>query len=250
MHRANAQTNDLHPFSINSDQFRIDTIFNTVMIQAKPYTLIVLRDKYNEQMVPFGKVVVGKNEELLLEQAPITIMIADKTNGGIVFYKKIEIAGNNYPNLNWLLEKGQGKQLTQTGKLFFSVDKSYGGSGSTNAIYLIDTTEKGFQLSKLFAATGELSDYIVANNDEEMIFITGIWNSKEKEAHFSNHRYQVNKIVFKKAGIETLNLGITTFKYPSIDEDSTCIAILTSILKKEPTFKSKIQLSKFHPSIF
>lgn len=244
LQNADAQNIDLKPFSINTNQYRIDTIINAVKIRDQKYSFIVLRDKYNEQMLAFEEGNKGPGT-WLPEQAPITLIVADNTNGNILFHKKLELSANDYPNLNWLLEKGQEKKLADTGKLFFSVDKSYGGSGSTNTVYLIDKSEKGIQLTKLFSVNGELSDYIITKNDQELILISGIWNSKEKEAHFSNHRYQINKLVFKTDRVESIILGTTTNKYPCIDEENTCKSILSSIIKKEPQFGKNIQLTNY-----
>lgn len=239
-----AQKIDTHPFSIDYNQYKVDSIINTVNIQDQLYTIILLRDKYNDQLIPFEDSKKGPGL-WLPEQAPLTIMIVNKANGDIVYYKKMELSNTDYPNINWQLVKGQEKKLDQKGKLLLSLDKSYGGSGSTNSLFIIDRKEKGFILTKLFSATGELSDFIVASNDQELISISGIWNMKEKETHFSDHRYQIKKIVFKGDKIETINLGTTSSKYPCIDEENTCPSLLSNIIKKEPSFAKNIQLNKY-----
>lgn len=241
-----AQKIDIHPFSIDLNQFKVDSVINTVNIQDQMYSIILLRDKYNEQLIPFE---VGNSGPgvWLPEQAPLTIMIVNKANGDLVYYKKLELSNDGYPSINWQLVKGQERKLAQKGNLLLSLDKSYGGSGSTNFLYLIDRTEKGFILLKLFSSIGELSDFIVANNDQELISISGIWNIKENESHFSEHRYQIKKIAFKGGKIETINLGTTSNKYPCIDEKNTCLSLLSSIIKKESVFAKSIQINKYLP---
>jgi hypothetical protein len=233
--QSEAQTIDISPFRINSNQYRIDSVLNTVTIKEETFSIIILRDKYTEQMVPFKKDGMGL-KEYLPEQASITLLIANKANGEIRFFKKFETELNDYPFQSWQLTKGQGKRLDQKGKLFFSLDKSYGGSGSMSTTYLIDLTEIGLEATKIFTVVGELSDFMVSKNDQELITISGIWNTQEKEQHFSPHRYQIQKYKMIDGKVKKYNLGTTFFKYPPIEDENSCEIIINKIASKEKAF--------------
>ncbi len=237
--QSEAQIIDISPFRINSNQYRIDSIINTVSIKDESFSIIILRDKYTEQMQPFNKNGTGL-KEYLPEQASITLLIANKADGKIRYKKRFETEVNDYPFQNWQFTKGQGKKLDQKGNLFFSLDKSYGGSGSFSTTYLIDISDIGIQATTVFTAVGELTDYMISKNDQELISISGIWDTQEKEAHFSHHRYQIHTYKFINGKVEKYNLGTTSLKYPPIDEDNSCETILKKIISKEKIFAKKL----------
>lgn len=236
-----AQSLNITPFQIDPNQYKIDSVLNTVLLEKKFYTIILLRDKYTEQMLPFEAKNNGNNN-YSPEQSPITFLIVDQSNSSIKFQKKINPDINDYPYQYWHFRKGNEKKLSLPGKLFFSIDKNYGGSGSTNTTYLIDSSETGLNMTKLFSASGELSDFIITKNDSALILISGIWNVNENETHFSNHRYQLIKYTFKRNAIKRTNLGITHFKYPTIDEENSCKEIIHQIqIREKVKFKTLLE---------
>jgi hypothetical protein len=232
---SNAQSIDISPFQINTNQYRIDSVLNSVKIADKQYTIILLRDKFTEQMFPFLSIAKNDNE-YLQDQAPITLLIADKVDGKIVYQKRFGTELNDYPFQNWQLTKGQGRNVNQSGKLFFSIDRGYGGSGSKSNTYFIDLSPTGIKVLNVFSAIGELSDFMLTKNDEDLILISGIWNTHENELHFSSHRYQIQKFNFHNGQEQKSNLGITKLKYPSLDEENSCETLIQKIRVKEKSF--------------
>jgi hypothetical protein len=232
---ASAQNIGISPFQIDTNQYRIDSVLNSVIIQDKSYTMIFIRDKYTEQMIPFKTSANGKME-YLREQAPITLLLVDKSTGKIMYQKKFENELNDFPYQNWLLIKGKDKKLDQMGKLFLTIERSYGGSSSINYTFIIDKSEVGITIQKVFSTSGELSDFMVSKNDQELILISGIWNTREKETHFSSHRYQIRKYKFINGQIKRIDLGITNFKYPPIDIENSCEAMIHQIREREKEF--------------
>jgi hypothetical protein len=186
-------------------------------------------------MIPFETNILS-TKEFKPEQSPITLLIVDKLSGKIKFQKKIGNEFNDYPFQNWKLIKGPEKSLNHPGKLFLSIDKSYGGSGSINTTYLIDISEIGITVLKIFSSAGELSDFMITKHDKELFLISGIWNPQEKEAHFSDHRFQLKKFTFNKGQVQAFNLGITNLKYPPIDEENSCETIIHQIRSREKAF--------------
>jgi hypothetical protein len=197
--------------------------------------MIFIRDKFSEQMIPFQTTANGIME-YMPEQAPITLLIVDKSTGKIMYQKKFENELNDFPYQNWQLIKGQEKKLDQMGKLFLTIERSYGGSSSINYTFIIDKSDVGITIQKVFSTSGELSDFMVSKNDQELILISGIWNTREKETHFSSHRYQIRKYKFTNGQIKRIDLGITNFKYPPIDKENSCEAIIHQIRLKEKEF--------------
>jgi hypothetical protein len=237
--QSEAQIITISPFHIDSNQYRIDSVLNTVSINGELFSMIILRDKYTEQMLPFNKNSIGL-KEYLPEQASITLLIANKADGKIRFKKRFETEVTDYPFQNWQFTKGKEKKLNQNGKLFFSLDKSYGGSGSLSTTYLIDISDIGIQATKIFTVVGELSDFMISKNNQKLISISGIWNTKEKEQHFSPHRYQIQTYNMIDGKVKKYNLGITSFKYPPIEDDNSCETIIQKIIFQEKTFAKKL----------
>lgn len=210
--------------------FKIDTSINNISIDGKPFSVKVLRDNFNEHLERF----LDDNNNPTFIQSPITLVFTSQANNKIVYIKKFDFDPNDYPNLSYSFYKANTKDLTREGKLYLVLNKGYGGSGSQSTRYYINFQDNKVNFSNLFNSNGELSYILYNKNDNEIIVLNGVWNMKENESHFANHRYIITKYTFINNSFEKKEIGLTKFKYASLDEAKPILQILTDIQTKEP----------------
>lgn len=237
----NAQNTDkLKSYYADTAVFKIDTTINNVIIDGKVFLLTILRDKLDEHLIRFSD-----DDEPSFTESPMTIFISTIDNKKIVYNKKFAFDPDNYPYLNYSVYKGQSQQLGKNGKLYLTLNKSYGGSGSGDITYHIGFTNNKIIFSELFKSSGELSFILHHKNDNEIIVLDGIWNMKEAETHFSSHRYKIATYTFANNRFNKKELGQTRFKYASLDEAGTDAEILSEIKTKEPLLLKGISAADF-----
>lgn len=224
----------------DSSIFSIDSTINNIIIDGQLFSLQVLRDKFDEHLTAFTAVA-----DPSFTQSPITLVFTSNSTGKVVYSKRFDFEPGDYPYLNYSLYKGQGQPLNSKGKLYVTFNKSYGGSGSQSTTYYICFNNGNITFSNLFNSSGELSYIVYHNNDNEIIVLDGIWNMKENESHFANHRYKITKYVFTANGFEKKTTGLSKFKYASLDDDKAAQQILKDIKTKEPLLLKGIQPADF-----
>jgi len=234
----NAQNSDnIKDYYSDTAIFKIDTIINNVLIDNNQFSLKVLRDKFDEHLDKFLE-----EDEPSFEQSPMTVILTNNANGKIAYLKKFDFQPNDYPYINYSFYKGQAQDLSDNGRLYFMLNKSYGGSGSQSIRYYIYFNENKIYFSELFSSSGELSYIVYNKNDNEIIVLDGIWNMKENESHFANHRYIITKYTYHDGNFDKKVIGQTKFKYSSLDEDKPIGEILIDIKRKEPLLLKSINL--------
>ncbi len=220
-------------------EYKTDTIISKVIIDNVSFTLKVLRDKHNDHMEEFGEEDEG---DLHYSQSPITLTFIRNEDSKVIYSKKIDTEINDYPYLNYFFYKSQNKTLSDYGRLYMSINKSYGGSGSTTVLYTFTFDGKNISVNKI-DSFGELTYVLHGKDDYEILFLTGKWN--EGESHFENHQYIIKKIQFGKS-IEVEYLGTTEKKYPSLDDiNLTSKKLFDLIYKNEPRIFRSIDLYNF-----
>ena len=237
----NAQNSD-NTKSYYSDTaiFKIDTTINNVLIDGKQFSLKVLRDKFDEHLDKFSE-----EDEPSFTQSPMTVILTNNADGKVVYLKKFDFVPDDYPYLTYSFYKGQAQNLNDNGRLYLMLNKGYGGSGSQSIRYYINFNENKINFSELFSSSGELSYIVYNKNDNEIIVLDGIWNMKENESHFANHRYTITKYAYRDNSFDKKVIGQTKFKYSSLDDDKPIAQILIDIKTKEPLLLKGINLNDY-----
>lgn len=244
----NSTQDEIKSLYTNSPLYKIDSTIRNVLIGNDLFTILVLRDKFDEHNKKFIDGTDTASEGYSIEQSPITLMILRNDNK-VVYKKKLTIYHvttdpDDYPFIIYRFFKGQNQDLDKSGKLYFLLNTSYGGSGSTSNYYSIDLNENKITMSQIFKSTAEL-DYIVYNkNDQEIYLFGGIWDGSD-DGHFGNHRYEIKKFNFKDGIFLETKIGKTKLKYSSLDTADPFKEIIIAIKTKEPSL-----LESFNPSDF
>lgn len=202
--------------------YTVDTLIDNANIDNKLFSIEFLRDKHNE-------VSSGRNDRNML-----TLVIKNSKTGKIQYFKKFN--ENQYDIFK--IKRGS---LNVKGRLFLEVEFDGGGSGFNGKCFEVATTRNGkIEIYPVYSFD-ELS-LIYFKNDNEIIVLEGIWNFKENESHFSNHRYAITKYNYINSKFVQTKLGKTKLKYSSLDADKLPKQILTEIKKKEPLILESINL--------
>lgn len=237
----NAQnSNNSKSYYSDTAIFKIDTIIKSVLIDGKEFSLKVLRDKFDEHLEKFIE-----DDEPYFTQSPMTVILTNNEDGKVVYLKKFDFEPNDYPYLTYSFYKGQAQNLNDKGRLYLVLNKGYGGSGSQSIRYYINFKENKIYFFELFTSSGELSYIVYNKNDNEIIVLDGIWNMKENESHFANHRYTITKYSYRDNRFDKKVIGQTKFKYSSLDEDKPIGQILIDIKTKEPLLLKGINLTDY-----
>ncbi len=236
--------NTPHKDSINSfyadtSIFNLDTSFKNVLIEGKKFDIKVFRDKLDEHLESYNKDEFSDKTE-----SPITIILNKSEDGKIIYIKKFDFEPNDHPYLNYAFYKGQNQPLSEPGRLYFMLNKGYGGSGSGSIRYYINIDEGKVNLSNLFESSGELSYILYGKNDNQILVLNGIWNPDDG-GHFANHRYSLVLYRIRNKEFEKKEIGKTNYKYSSLDENKSAEQILSDIQKNEPTLLDDINISNF-----
>jgi hypothetical protein len=220
--------------------FKIDTTINNILIDGKHFSVTVLRDKFDEHFDEFST-----EKESSYAQSPITLVFTNNADGKVVYLKKFDSKPNDYPYLQYSFYKGQAQHLNDNGRLYFMLNKSYGGSGSQSIRYFINFKNNKINFSELCSSSEELSYIFYNKNDQEIIVLDGIWNTKENESHFANHRYSITKYTYSNNNFDKKLIGETTFKYSGLDDNKPFEQILIDIKTKEPLLFKDINVADY-----
>ena len=196
-----------------------DTLIEKVNIDDKLFSIEFLRAKYNEAS--------SKN-----------------INELSILIKNIELGKNEYrckfKENEYNIFKVNHTSLTGKGKLFLTLDFNGRGSGFNGKCFEISARNKKIEIYPIYNFD-ELS-LIYFISDSEIIKLEGIWNFKENESHFSNHRYMITQYKYIDTKFTAVKLGNTILKYSSFDEDKSPKQVLTEIKKREPLLLKSLNL--------
>jgi hypothetical protein len=231
--------------NVNSDYadttvFKIDTTINNILIGGKHFSVTVLRDKFDEHFDEFST-----EKEPSYAQSPITLVFTNNADGKVVYLKKFDSKPNDYPYLQYSFYKGQAQHLNDNGRLYLMLNKAYGGSSSNSIRYFISLNDNKINFSELRSSNEELVSIFYNKNDEEILVLDGIWNTKENESHFENHRYAITKYTYNGKIFDKKLIGETKFKYSSLDDNKPISEILSDIKIKEPLLFKGINITDY-----
>ena len=233
----NAQ-NNLFKELTNSKLYSTDTVLNNVEINGENFRIQVMRDKYDEHLLPYTNDYGGN----LTIQSAITILITRESNNQLLYYKRFDYPPDDYPYINYVFFKGQFQQLNEAGKLYLLFNKHHGGSGSQTERYLVNYMDNRINLYSLFAS-GELTSVLYAKSDNEILVLEGIWG--EDESHFGEHQLRIKKFDFSEGIFKEIRIGTTKNKYPGIDDETSPKEVLQLITKSEPELFKEIDLNEY-----
>jgi len=211
---------------VDSANYKMDTGFEQVLLDTQKCDILLLRSKLNEHIQPFDSNLAS----------PVTLAIFNHESQLPLLLKHFEGEPDDYPYIVPSIFKANGTQLQQPGPLFLSFEKGYGGSGSSYQLYWIQKWDKTARLVPVLKSSGELSYPYFMKNGHELLLFEAIWNMDQGEAHFSDHRIQITKIVLANNQVIPQLLGVTDRKYPVPDNDASAKALINLLKQQESRF--------------
>lgn len=211
---------------VDTANYEIDTSYNQVLLDSQKLNIVLFRPKMNEHLQPFDSNLAS----------PVTLAISSDSSQRPIYLKSFETDPDDYPYTVPAIFKANGAGLHTPGHLFFSLDKGYGGSGSSYLLYWIKNSKKTVQLIPIVKSKGELSYTYFFDQGKGILLFEAIWNMEQGEAHFSDHRIQLTKIDLSKNQPVYQLLGVTKHQYQLPDKDSSARVLVAQIRGKEPQF--------------
>ena len=227
------------PVFDNPQLLKTDSLLQDLTIDNQKFTLQLLRNNYNEHLIAFTE-----NSDPTLSQSPITLIVTKIGDNKPLYFKQFQSEPNDYPYVNYYFSKAPKRNLGSSGKLYFTINKSYGGSGSSDNTYFVDYKDGHINLNFLFKSSGELAHTLLKKDDSQIILLEAIW--AKGESHYENHRYSIKKFDFKDGQFHESYLGQTKSKYRSSVEEEEVTEILKAIKLKEPLLLKSINVSDFN----
>ena len=220
----------LKAYYADTSIFKIDTVFNKVLIGKKEFIIKVEREKFNNNFQLFNEPT----------SCPITILIINKDDGKIVYFQRI----TDGVYINCSMYKEHNKPLSSSGRLYLFIERNFGGSGTKVTQYFLSFNAGEFELKKL-TESNELSIFYYNKNDKDILRLDGVWELED--GHFGNHRYKITKITFDSNGdwFQTKTIGETSLKYTCAGFNSK-VPLLKDIQTKEPYLMKSEEISEYY----
>lgn len=222
---ANHQNNAQSSF-VDTSIFSIDTILNQVQVDSQKVSIGLFRSKLDEHRQSFDSSLVR----------PITLAIFKDSTKQLLYLKTFETEPDDYPFVVANLFKANTTKLQNEGPMFFSLEKSYGGSGSNYQLFWIQSLDQSFHLLPLYKGSGELSYPYFLKHGNQILMFEAEWNMEQGESHFSEHHIQLTRIDLENKKPEQLLLGKSANKYFLPDSDLSAKALIVQLKQKEPRF--------------
>ena len=219
------QSNSLFSL-VDTSLFQIDTLMTHVQVDSQKLTIVVLRDKLDEHQHPFDSNLVR----------PVTLAVFSDSTNRLLYQKSFETAPDDYPYTSPNIFKANDANLKGKGPLFFSMERGYGGSGSSYQLFWIQYFDKTVHLVPLFKGTGELSYPYFLNHGNQVLLFEAIWNMDQGESHYSAHCIQLTSISLENQQPIQQILGTTTNKYLLPDNDIAPKVLIDQLKLHEPKF--------------
>lgn len=211
---------------VDTSLYQIDSLMTHVQVDSQKLTIVLLRDKLDEHLHPFDSNLVR----------PVTLAVFSDSTNRLLYQKSFETGPDDYPYTSANLFKANDANLKEAGPLFFSLEKGYGGSGSSYQLFWVRYLDKTVHLVPLFKGTGELSYPYFLNQGNQIILFEAIWDMDQGESHYSAHRIQLTSISLEKQQSIQQILGTTTYKYLLPDNEIAAKALLDQFKLRESKF--------------
>lgn len=209
---------------VDTSKHTIDTLLQQVQLDSLKVNLVLFRAKLDEHFHPFDTSIAS----------PVRLAIFKDSFNLPIYLKTFENEPDDYPFVSATIFKANEISIKASGPLFFSLEKGYGGSGSSYQLYLIQAISNEIRLTSLFKGIGELSyPYFLANGKQLLVF-ESVWNSAQGEAHFSDHHIKITAITISK-GIPIIQfIGQSRNKYTLPYNNQMARVLMKDFQMKEP----------------
>jgi hypothetical protein len=211
---------------IDTSKFTLDTVLENIQVDSLNLTIVMMRAKLDEHIQPFDSSI----------SSPVSLAIFEKDSNLPLYFMSFANEPDDYPYVIPTLFKANGSSLQGQGPLFFSLDKGYGGSGSSYQLFWIQTRSNTIHLVPLFKGSGDLSYPYFIKQGNQILLFEAIWNMNADESHFSKHVIQLSLIDLNVKQPEIQFLGKSISKYQLPDSDLTAKELLSQFKQKEPQF--------------
>jgi hypothetical protein len=211
---------------VDTSKYKIDTVFERVQVDSQKLTIALLRAKLDEHLQTFDSSLAS----------PVSLAVFTDATKQPLYFKSFELEPDDYPYSVPALFKANGNNLNSPGPLLFSLDKGYGGSGSSYQLFLIQFLNKIVYLLPLFKGSGELTYPYFSHQGNQGLIFEAVWKIEEGESHFSRHCIQLTRIDLSENLPIQQFLGKSTNKYLLPDSDSSAKALIRQFKQKEPRF--------------
>jgi len=209
---------------VDTSIYSIDTVLYQVQVDSQIVNLVLFRSKLDEHLHSFDSSLAR----------PVTLAIFKDSSKQPLYLKSFETEPDDYPFVIANLFKANSVSMQNAGPLFFSLEKSYGVSGSSYQLFWIQSLDQNFHLIPLFKGSAELSYPYFLKQGNQILVFEAEWNMEQGEAHFSEHRIQLTKIdLVNKQPVQQL-LGKSANKYFIPDSDLSSKALINQFKQKEP----------------
>lgn len=189
---------------VDTSKHTIDTLLQQVQLDSLKVNLVLFRAKLDERFHPFDTSIAS----------PVRLAIFKDSSNIPLYLKTFETEPDDYPFVTARLFKANDLSPQAAGPLFFSIEKSYGGSGSSYQLYWIQALNNQVRLIPVFKGIGELSYPYFLANGEQLLVLESVWNNAQGESHFSDHQIKITAITLSKGSPIIQNIGQTRNKYP------------------------------------
>lgn len=211
---------------VDTSNYSIDTVLNQVQIDSQKVSIGLFRAKLDEHLHSFDSSLAR----------PVTLAIFKDSTKQPMYLKSFETEPDDYPFVLANLFKANSITLQRAGPLFFSLEKGYGGSGSSYQLFWIQSLDQNFHLVPIFKGSAELSYPYFLKQGNQILVFEAEWNMEQGEAHFSEHRIQLTRIDLQnKQPVQQL-LGKSANKYFLPDSDLSAKALIDQLKQKESGF--------------
>lgn len=208
---------------VDTSNYSIDTVLNQVQIDSQKVSIGLFRAKLDEHLHSFDSNLAR----------PVTLAIFKDSSKQPLYLKSFETEPDDYPFVIANLFKANSITLQSAGPLFFSLEKGYGGSGSSYQLFWIQSLDQNFHLVPVFKGSAELSYPYFLKQGNQILVFEAEWNMEQGEAHFSEHRIQLTRIDLQnKQPVQQL-LGKSANKYFLPDSDLSAKALIDQLKQKE-----------------
>ena len=195
-------------------------LFYTAKSQTKSIDVVLNGNKYNIE---------------ISKDSPVT-MVARNSRHRLFFTKTFPVPAGAYSSYGF---------VTASNKLYFINSYNFGGSGSLDNTYCLIMRGNSLICIPVYKG-GELNLTAYNKNGNDIIVFEGIWDIKNGESHFQDHRYRIVRYEFKNESFVKVIHGKTIYKYPSLDDENISLMnVFKDIKRKEPSLLKSINPSEY-----
>jgi hypothetical protein len=182
---------------MNDQLYKLEKVYNNVMIDGEEFTIKVVSDKFNEQSVPY------EDEEIVDMRAPKTLVFYNSKNDEFIGAQKFDGRSPTFSKV--------AGDIGANGKLYLFLLENSGGSGYSVEVNHIHLENGKVKFSKI-GTYDEISRIYFNTNDNDIVIFNGIWDF-DNESHFEKHRCKITQLDYVNNNFVRNEIGVTKYKY-------------------------------------